>query len=453
MWLINTTTRQLKDFIGKPPQYAILSHTWESDQEISLKEYQSPTPVNAGKIGSQKINAAIELARNDSYEWLWVDTCCIDKSSSAELSEAINSMFKWYQNATVCYVYLADVDAGSEPSFRSSRWFTRGWTLQELIAPANLIFFDRHWTEIGTKLQYGRLLSDITGVDLMALSITHIESDLGAFSVAKRMSWASQRQTTRPEDLAYCLLGIFGVHMPLLYGEGAEQSFFRLQEAIMQMSDDQTIFAWNPLQSMDELDGSKTWRGPRITTVSILAPGPACFRESAEYRPLIPVWKASTYYSSERSKLRSPQPFTMTSKGLYGTFLIHRHSVEPAIYHIALECGVNGEERATIAVTRTGPASNQFARLRQPTAKVHTSAMFLSTVDGNTRDLARPLGLSRDLWYPNLIFVAQHNLLGAPRSALQATRIEVHVETSLSWEEQAKDREQSRRLLQILETR
>lgn len=173
---------------------------------------------------------------------MWVDTCCIDKSSSAELSEAINSMFAWYRNAKICYVFLADT-SGRE-SMGSSRWFRRGWTLQELIAPESMIFFDRTWTNIGTKTGLLYELSEITSVSCKVLC--H-ESPLSSICVAQRLSWAASRDTKRVEDRAYCLLGILEINMPPLYGEG-EKAFYRLQEEIVRSTYDLSILAWSPTE-------------------------------------------------------------------------------------------------------------------------------------------------------------------------------------------------------------
>ena len=187
------------------------------------------------------------MALNDGWDWIWIDTCCIDKRSSAELSEAINSMYLWYREAQVCYAYLSDVcinvDTG-EPfyqhvykTFHESRWFRRGWTLQELLAPQSVVFYDRKWTELGTRSSLEHEVSLATGI-----SIEFLNQPLTA-SVAQKMFWASRRETTRIEDTAYCLLGIFDVNMPLLYGEGPK-AFQRLQEEILKVNADTSLFAW-----------------------------------------------------------------------------------------------------------------------------------------------------------------------------------------------------------------
>ncbi|PIL28610.1 hypothetical protein GSI_08652 [Ganoderma sinense ZZ0214-1] len=197
---------------------------------------------------SEKIRKACAVARLDNFSQLWVDTSCIDKTSSSELSEAINSMFAWYRDAAVCYVYLADVPRSDDlrrpgSAFRRSRWFTRGWTLQELIAPRVVVFLSREWEIIGTKENLADLVEDITGIDRDVLVHKKSHTEL---SIAARMSWAAERATTRVEDQAYCLLGIFGIIMTPIYGEG-EHAFRRLQEEILRHIPDDSIFAWEML--------------------------------------------------------------------------------------------------------------------------------------------------------------------------------------------------------------
>jgi hypothetical protein len=241
MRLLNTATLQLEGFFdGNVPPYAILSHRWEKE-EVTFQDMCEGKA--SGMIGYSKIRGCCKQAASDGWRYAWVDSCCINKSSSAELSEAINSMFKWYEQTRVCYTYLSDVKPIRKASdlferdsdFRHSKWFTRGWTLQELLAPDMIIFFDMFWTEIGTKLRLRGLIEEITGIEHLI--------DFRRASIAQRMSWASTRETTRVEDQAYCLMGIFGVHFPPLYGEG-DKAFLRLQLEILQTSNDESLFAW-----------------------------------------------------------------------------------------------------------------------------------------------------------------------------------------------------------------
>ncbi|EAU39011.1 predicted protein [Aspergillus terreus NIH2624] len=228
------------------PPYAILSHTWDKE-EITLRDLEVETPhyeTLVNKTGYTKLRRACGLARQSGYDWLWMDTCCIDKTSSAELSEAINSMYRWYQQAETCYAWLAD--AWSPSDVPTSRWFTRGWTLQELVAPSTVVFLDARWEVLGTKEGLRSAISERTGIPEGILSG---DDDLETMSVAQRMSWAAGRRTTRVEDRAYCLLGLFRISIPLVYGEG-QKAFYRLQEEIMRVSDDMSLFAWqSPIPS------------------------------------------------------------------------------------------------------------------------------------------------------------------------------------------------------------
>ncbi|KAH7075722.1 heterokaryon incompatibility protein-domain-containing protein [Paraphoma chrysanthemicola] len=226
MHLLNTSSVKLKNFPTTIPPYAVLSHTWDED-EVSFDDINEP---HAATIkGYEKIKISCTQAALDGYEWIWIDTCCIDKRSSAELSEAINSMYMWYWDSEICYAYLSDVPG---PKFVEARWFTRGWTLQELLAPTI--------RRIGTKLSLACEIERATGIQKTYLLDRRA---IQQACVGEKFSWASKRITTRPEDVAYCLLGLVGVNMPLLYGEGAK-AFHRLQLEIIKENIDHTIFAW-----------------------------------------------------------------------------------------------------------------------------------------------------------------------------------------------------------------
>lgn len=261
----------MKDFIGQNiPPYAILSHTWGSE-EVTLQDFQRPEARN--KAGFSKIMRCCEQAKKDGFGWAWVDTCCIDKSSSAELSEAINSMYRWYQNSNVCYVLLEDVPplapSFPEEEFKRARWFKRGWCLQELIAPLVIEFYASDWTEIGTKWSLHGPIEEATGIPSDVLLN---KSRLDLLPIAQKMSWASERETTRREDEAYCLLGIFGISMPLLYGEG-ERAFLRLQEEMLKKTDDYSLFLWTykPRNLYPE------------TSLGVFAPSPSLFSKEGPY--------------------------------------------------------------------------------------------------------------------------------------------------------------------------
>jgi hypothetical protein len=251
----------LKEYTeNNAPPYAILSHTWgQGDEEVVFKDLAEGKGKE--KPGFQKLVFCAKQAEKDGLRFFWVDTCCIDKSSSAELSEAINSMFRWYHEAVKCYVYLSDVSVNSptqndipprqtwEKSFRNSRWFTRGWTLQELLAPRSVEFFSADGQRLGSK---GALIQDIvkiTKIPARALQGT----PLNRFSISERMSWAERRITTREEDMAYSLQGIFNVFISPIYGELREHAFSRLWKAIDERHEDE--------QSAEEEDSvESSWK-------------------------------------------------------------------------------------------------------------------------------------------------------------------------------------------------
>ena len=294
----------------KLPPYAILSHTW-GDDEVIYSDMQAGKAQS--KAAFRKISYTCRQALSDGLNFAWIDSCCIDKSSSAELSEAINSMYKWYEKAELCYAFLADVSATTNPvqrstEFAGSRWFTRGWTLQELLAPVNLAFFNCEWTRIGEKMGLSKIISETTGIDEQVLTGAKA---MQAASVARRMSWAAVRQTTRKEDSAYCLMGLFEVNMPMLYGEG-DRAFVRLQEEIMKNSDDQSLFAWvNPDASSESYHG-------------LLAKSPRDFAYSNSIFPY-EDWEPRP-------------PYSMGNRGLCIEFPIRNRDEGGDIYLAALDC-------------------------------------------------------------------------------------------------------------------
>ena len=292
----------LTEFVGQEiPRYAILSHTWgRSETELTLQDVMNGT--GRKKAGYKKVVACGKQAAQDSLQYFWCDTCCIDKTSSAELSEAINSMWHWYRASTICYAYLADVPASATTNSKlpKSKWFTRGWTLQELLAPSEVMFFDSTWGKIGTKKDLASEISKITTIEPKYLWPWGF-NEICSASIAQKMSWASSRETTREEDIAYCLLGLFDINMPLLYGEGMK-AFRRLQEEIMRRSDDHSILAW--------------YYTHPSTYTGLLAYSPADFR-GCEY-----VGTGAAYFDQKFSNLRkkiksSHEPYSMTNIGLH----------------------------------------------------------------------------------------------------------------------------------------
>jgi len=223
------------------PPYAILSHRWMNGEEISYQEFLEHNEETKKKLGYRKILQACVKASNDNINFLWVDTCCIDKGNHSEVARNIKSMYVYYEEAEVCYAYLADVHRWDhlynkegarsfwvKGLFEESEWFNRGWTLQELLAPANVVFFDRDWNCIGERAQLMSTISSTTGIPQNVLEGSRLVRDVDA---RDRMSWAIGRVTTRPQDKAYCLLGILGVSMEPNYEENVEMAFYRLQSA------------------------------------------------------------------------------------------------------------------------------------------------------------------------------------------------------------------------------
>jgi hypothetical protein len=312
MRLIDTETLELVWFNGPTSEYAILSHTW-GDDEVSLQEFQQPGREH--KSGFQKIKGCCRQAHSDGIKWAWVDTCCIDKTNSAELSEAVNSMYSWYWGSYVCYAFLEDVPPRQpsfpDDAFSKARWFQRGWCLQELIAPSKVEFYARDWTEIGTKWSLEEKIALITRIPRSVLSKRYLHNH----TIAEKMSWASRRSTTRIEDSAYCLMGIFDIHMPLIYGEG-QKAFARLQTAILSQSEDYSFLIWTPS------DQSYIW-GSENARHSVMASSAAHFSsagpsvdktERPRYEHILPF---SKFHPSLSNKIpRSRQPPQLTGRGL-----------------------------------------------------------------------------------------------------------------------------------------
>jgi hypothetical protein len=277
MRLLNTDTFEFKEvYDDSIPAYAILSHRWRDD-EVSYQDLLACRRRDSA--GFSKIMKACELVASDSANnggvygsWIWIDTCCINKESSTEISEAINSMWRWYENAAVCYAYLDDVVPNR--SVEESELFTRGWTLQELLAPHKVEFYSRTWTRLGNKVELCDHISTATGIN-QRIILSENPFEIHRCSAAQKLSWAAHRRTSRAEDMAYCLLGLLDVNMPLLYGEGTK-AFVRLQEKLMRSYDDESILAWPVATGRDEeFTLSGTLKGAYLT--SLFADTPAKF--------------------------------------------------------------------------------------------------------------------------------------------------------------------------------
>ncbi len=394
MRLLNTTTLTLEEFWdSNTPKFAILSHTWEKE-EVTFQAIQN-LEVASQLIGISKIKGCCRQALKDGWEWVWVDTCCIDKSSSAELSEAINSMYTWYRRAEMCYAFLTDVLEGdvAEPhsTFDSSRWFTRGWTLQELIAPCEVIFFSRDWKEIGRRSKLSSRISTVTKIDEEVLTGSKLA--LGQ-SVAQRMSWASCRLTTRAEDIAYCLMGLFDVNMPLLYGERGNKAFLRLQEEILKRSKDHSLFAWTRKKWVRP-DGSRIRR--RVQRGGLLAQSPQDFEFSGHYFP-----QQLFYHLGNLPISLVQKPYSMTNIGLsitLPTFQIWE--TRQVLVILACASSESFAQGCLVCVTLELENSNLFrAQAAEPPVASHEPIIarrivcdppkIMSVLDWSRTDLGRP---------------------------------------------------------------
>lgn len=340
-----------KDFpVSQLPPYAILSHTW-GDDEVIWADFERGTAHKKPSFG--KVTSSCLRAIEDGLEWVWIDSACIDKSSSAELSESINSMYDWYRRAEICYAHLEGVSETADVTqtsgeFAGCRWFTRGWTLQELLAPTEIAFYSEGWVKIGDKAALCRPLSVITGIDEDILTGAKA---LESASIAKRMSWAAQRQTTRPEDVAYCLMGIFGVNMPMLYGEG-DKAFLRLQEEIMKQSDDQSIFAWANMSPSAE-----TYHG-------LLAKSPLDFAHSHSVMPY-QDWEPRPPYQLTNRGLQIDLPLTVRQEGSSTVFIAALDCPAPPDYEDGSFLGIYLKKLPHGDRQYTRIRVGQFAKIRE----------------------------------------------------------------------------------------
>ncbi|KAI0414100.1 heterokaryon incompatibility protein-domain-containing protein [Xylaria grammica] len=324
--------------VSKVP-YVIISHRW-LENELTFDDIYDNTlgfwerirdPSWAKAQSAAKLLGACKKAGDFSHSkygnekhpdfvhHVWLDTVCINKRDPAELSESINSMYRWYKEAAVCFVYIHDYRKGGKSRFADSSWFRRGWTLQELVAPAARAFYDQDWNSIGDKLSLVDEIVERTGISRTILShqasTRGVGDAIGDASVGHRMSWYADRQTTKGEDAAYCLMGLFGVNT--LYGEGAFRAFRRLQEEILRYSDDHTLFAWVDATATD--DGtSKSSPG-----YGLLAPNPGCFRTSGAYEYREREYSGDGYTS---------EPYSLTNKGLSISLRMFRK--EPDVYMV-----------------------------------------------------------------------------------------------------------------------
>jgi hypothetical protein len=340
--------------------YVIISHRWFDDEldyddmsdfannehRLSEKKAASIKKVKGScemtKIWSRRHNANKSITVPIKHVWL--DTVCINKKNPAELSESLNSMYRWYEEAAVCFVYLHDYKHGEGPLSASS-WFTRGWTLQELVAPSAVEFYDRNWKYVGDRESLKDQISQITRTASDILSRTQSKKSVRDTSISHRMSWFAGRITEKGEDNAYSLMGLFDVYMPTIYGEGKERAFRRLQEEIMKYSDDQTLFAWaDKSPNQDATDAN-------LSGCGLLAPSPYCFEQSGSY----------VHGELARISSQNAEPFFITNQGL--SISLHLFNFKFDLYIASFDFLIDRQHHLGIYLKRISPASEYYERI------------------------------------------------------------------------------------------
>ncbi|KAK6435197.1 hypothetical protein LTR95_008617 [Oleoguttula sp. CCFEE 5521] len=328
MRLLDTGTYEVGDpQYSITERYAILSHRWHA-KEISYQQLESAEKIARSITLPHfaKIQSACAKAASLGYQWLWIDTCCINKQDNAELTESLNSMYKWYNvdHITAKGPTPFAVAATDESKVPESEWFTRGWTLQELLACKTARFYDVNWDEIGTKATLALDLQRITRIEAGYL---HHRKSLHLASIATKLSWACDRVTTRPEDKVYSLVGLFDVYLPIQYGEGLKKAFRRLQLELL-TTPDESIFAWT-------LPGL-SWEpslGYDSDEYGLLAPSIECFGKSGgvthinkeDYRP-----RSAAGYSMVQTGVMFPVPTIEFDKKVWNWYTISGLFMPPA---------------------------------------------------------------------------------------------------------------------------
>jgi hypothetical protein len=375
----------LVEMFGKDiPQYAILSHTWgASNEEVTFRDLTEGTGKR--KAGYRKLTFCRKQTAKDNLQYFWVDTCCIDKSSSAELAEAINSMFRWYKEAAKCYVYLSDITTAErtwEPAFRNCRWFTRGWTIQELLAPTSVEFFSREGRHLGDKTSLEQQIHEITGIAIPALR----GAPLSDFSINERLLWAKSRQTTREEDKAYSLLGIFSVCMPLLYGEGEERAFKRLEESQEFASErmDQKIAAISQVANRNlNVDSALSLMAEQIAVLSAKA------NDVETLKITIEIMKSKIQRLEQAAAAPAPSfSYARASPCDYSAHSAQPSHITPSFHAMIGVPHVNTSQAPQrVVLTQSQP--------RQATDSVGTKRTHPNGIDSTQVSIGQPVGASK----------------------------------------------------------
>lgn len=303
-------------------------------EDMPQVEIMSASPLGPKFSSASKIIGACNAVLHQykgGITHLWLDTICIDKKNLTEFSTAVNSMWQWYKQADTCFAFLEDFPGPGAPTLTQSRWFTRGWTLQELVAPKNVIVFDKYWNKAGDR---ECLQPDFTGRTKIGMNFLLHGQNISRASISQRMSWFAGRGTTVPEDTAYCLLSLFGVNMPLLYGEGKERAFRGLQEEIMRYSDDHFLFA-------------RKSAAVRPFGSGLLAESPDSFQETGGY--------------VHKSSRQNNRPFQVTKKGISIDLYLQQYQ---GAFVASIGCMHDQSHDLGVFLERTSVETQQYRRIR-----------------------------------------------------------------------------------------
>ncbi|KAG2353482.1 heterokaryon incompatibility protein-domain-containing protein [Suillus spraguei] len=240
---------RIQDVVAAYFGYVMLSHRWEGTEPL-LHDIQGKVVYDLDPVGGiAKLQSFCETARDKGYRWAWVDTCCIDQTNNVEVQQSVNSMFIWYRHSTLTIIYLSDVPPSSQPgALANSAWNTRGWTVQEFLAPRLVLFYQKDWSPYlddrspnhKDSLVIMKEMGDATGIDAQAL----IAFRPGMRDAREKLQWVSARVTTWQEDIAYSLFGIFGVRLPVIYGEKKQSALGRLLQEVVAQSGDISALDW-----------------------------------------------------------------------------------------------------------------------------------------------------------------------------------------------------------------
>lgn len=405
----NTPKPRLEDFTDQAsrPPYAIVSHRWQQP-EVTYHDLQK-TDFSSDAEGKRrswnKLMNARRVAYGLGFSYIWLDSCCVDQKSSAELTESINSMYAWYEEAEVCLAYLADDHSLNRHSFARSEWHKRGWTLQELIAPTEVLFYLSDWSLRGYRSEMADEISAATRIDANVLQ-RQPWFTLSDYSAAKILAWAAGRRTSKPEDRAYSLFGLFGVNLPVLYGEGETKAFWRLQMEIFRCTSDHSLFVWEvPLTMATSEEGRYDLFSTRpqgnavgLTNYDLLAPSIECFRKSAVFSKSSYEWHFSMNSRVHRvlnvfdpvNIQRINRPYSADAHGMVVQLLLQREATavkrdRGESWFLVPACQIDNDSDSIVVIPITTSSSGHVERQwfyevrpRRATIRLHQMDVYLT---------------------------------------------------------------------------